>query len=107
MLIPELAESEDERIGKNLKDFLWRIANGEMNDRGTMPCAEKCQKWIAYLEKQKEPKPLPPFDEPTPEEKMEAFSCYIKDFQEKAEAAVGGWNNFDAMIRLYEQLKKL
>jgi hypothetical protein len=38
---------------------------------------------------------------------MEAFKSYIKDFQEKAEAAVGGWNNFDVMIRLYEQLKKL
>jgi len=40
------------------------------------------------------------------EEQMEAFRSYIKDFQEKAEAAVGGWNNFDVMIRLYEQLKK-
>lgn len=41
------------------------------------------------------------------EEQMEAFRSYIKDFQEKAEAAVGGWNNFDVMIRLFEQLKKL
>lgn len=78
-LVPELAESEDERIRKNLKDFLWRIANGEMNDRGTMPCAEKCQKWIAYLEKQKEPKPLPPFDEVSPEEKMN-HPLYLEGF---------------------------
>ena len=41
------------------------------------------------------------------EEQMEAFRSYIKDFQEKAEAAVGGWNNFDVMIRLFEQLKRL
>lgn len=41
------------------------------------------------------------------EEQMEAFKGYIEDFQAKAEAAVGGWNNFDVMIRLYEQLKKL
>lgn len=41
------------------------------------------------------------------EEQMEAFRSYIKDFQEKAEAAVGGWNNFDVMIRLFEQLKAL
>ncbi len=41
------------------------------------------------------------------EEQMEAFRSYIKNFQEKAEATVGGWNNFDVMIRLYEQLKKL
>lgn len=49
-------------------------------------------------------------DEPSwkpSEEQMEAFRSYIKDFQEKAEAAVGGWNNFDVMIRLFEQLKKL
>lgn len=41
------------------------------------------------------------------EEQMEAFRGYIEDFQERAEAAVGGWNNFDVMIRLYEQLLKL
>ena len=40
-------------------------------------------------------------------EQMEAFRGYIEDFQARAEAAVGGWNNFDVMIRLYEQLKKL
>ena len=38
---------------------------------------------------------------------MNAFKGYIEDFQARAEAAVGGWNNFDVMIRLYEQLKKL
>ena len=53
-IFPELVESEDEKIRKDLKDFLWRIANGEMNDRGTMPSAEKCQEWFAYLEKQKD-----------------------------------------------------
>ena len=41
------------------------------------------------------------------EEQMKAFKDYIEDFQAKAEAAVGGWNNFDVMIELYEQLKKL
>lgn len=41
------------------------------------------------------------------EEQMEAFKGYIEEFQAKAEAAVGGWNNFDVMICLYEQLKKL
>lgn len=41
------------------------------------------------------------------EEQMDAFRRYIEDFQARAEAAVGGWNNFDVMIRLYEQLKKL
>ena len=41
------------------------------------------------------------------EEQMEAFKDYIEDFQAKAKAAVGGWNNFDVMIELYEQLKKL
>lgn len=41
------------------------------------------------------------------EEQMEALKDYIEDFQARAEAAVGGWNNFDVMIQLYEQLKKL
>ena len=41
------------------------------------------------------------------EEQMEAFKKYIEEFQARAEAAVGGWNNFDVMIQLYEQLKKL
>ena len=41
------------------------------------------------------------------EEQMEAFKKYIEEFHARAEAAVGGWNNFDVMIRLYEQLKKL
>ena len=41
------------------------------------------------------------------EEQMEAFKKYIEEFQARAEAAVGGWNNFDVMIRLYEQFKKL
>ncbi len=49
---------------------------------------------------------LRPSWKPT-EEQMEAFKGYIEDFQARAEAAVGGWNNFDVMIRLYEQLKKL
>jgi len=41
------------------------------------------------------------------EEQMKAFKKYIEEFQARAEAAVGGWNNFDVMIQLYEQLKKL
>ena len=49
---------------------------------------------------------LRPSWKPT-EEQMEAFKKYIEEFQARAEAAVGGWNNFDVMIRLYEQLKKL
>lgn len=47
-------ESEDDRIRKGLVDFLWCIANGGMNNRGTMPSAEKCQEWLAWLEKHKE-----------------------------------------------------
>ena len=45
---------EDERIRIGIVGFLWSIANGEM---GSMPSAESCQEWIAYLEKQKEQKP--------------------------------------------------
>lgn len=57
-ILPDLAESEDERIRKSLVDFLWCIANGGMNERGTLPSAERCQRWISFLEKKKEQKPV-------------------------------------------------
>ena len=40
-------------------------------------------------------------------EEMKAFRRCIEDLQARAEAAVGGWDNFNVMIRLYEELKKL
>ena len=75
--------------------------NYEIVQAGNRPKQEKNGVYILI----KDIKPQPSW-KPS-EEQMEAFSSYIKDFQEKAEAAVGGWNNFDVMIRLYEQLKKL
>ena len=58
---------------------------------------------LAWLEKKKEKK----LNWKPSEEQLEAFKKYIEEFQARAEAAVGGWNNFDVMIQLYEQLKKL
>ena len=53
-IFPELKESEDERIRKDLVSFLWAVANGTVK---SMPAAIMCQEWIAWLEKQKEQKP--------------------------------------------------
>ena len=46
-LIPELNESEDERMREEIKEFIFKQA-----DRGDLIAKRK--KWIAYLEKQKE-----------------------------------------------------
>lgn len=64
-VVLEQKENEDEKIIKGLENFLWCIANGGMNDRGTMPSAEMCQKWLAYLEKLKEQQELPLMGEDT------------------------------------------
>lgn len=66
---------------------------------GIEECYDEKINWLKSLRPQPHWKPS--------KEQMEAFRSYIKDFQEKAEAAVGGWNNFDVMIRLYEHLKEL
>lgn len=62
--------------------------------------------WLKLLRNRVGKDSLQPHWKPS-EEQMKAFKGYIEDFQARAEAAVGGWNNFDVMIRLYEQLKKL
>ena len=74
--------------------YLNRVINLWVNDFGE---DSDTVKWL---------KSLRPSWKPS-EEQMEAFKGYIEDCQARAEAAVGGWNNFDVMIRLYEQLKKL
>jgi len=157
-IFPELRESEDERIRKNLIRMVQNVRN-DSTEKGYYDIS--FDKYLSYLEKQKEQKPaewseedethvefilesledqirfckkdaegayyakqirtaqnwlkslrpvskesLQPHWKPS-EEQMEAFKGYIEDFQAKAEAAVGGWNNFDVMIRLYEQLKAI
>jgi len=50
-LIPELAESEDERIRKEIVDFIrWAIDRGSI----TKEQREKSDSWFSYLEKQKD-----------------------------------------------------
>lgn len=65
----------------------------------TQKLQEQIHNWFKSLRPQSRWKPS--------EEQMEAFKSYIEDFQARAEAAVGGWDNFDVMIRLYEQLKAI
>ena len=53
-VFPELKESEDERIRKELISYLaHRIDVTAFIDEG-----EDCKRWLAYLEKQKEQKPV-------------------------------------------------
>ena len=54
-IIPELRESEDERIRKELIDFVNHYRH---NTDLTSEQAEWCKKVLAYLEKQKEQKPM-------------------------------------------------
>lgn len=53
-LIPELKESEDERIRKELIGYLTHRAEVT----GFIDEDKDCKRWIAYLEKQKEQKPV-------------------------------------------------
>ena len=50
-LIPELAESEDERIRNEIRDFI-------VGELGVATPMERHHKWLAYLERQKEQKPV-------------------------------------------------
>ena len=52
-IFPELAESEDERIRKEIIKFIQDFCN---------PCDPDCDKWIAYLEKQKYDRMKPVYD---------------------------------------------
>ena len=52
-LIPELRESEDERIRKEIIKYIQDFCN---------PCDPDCDKWIAYLEKQKYDRMQPIYD---------------------------------------------
>ncbi len=56
-LVPELADSEDERIRKELIEFIkWSVDRHFM--REDFHQAKRPSEWIAYLEKQKEQKSL-------------------------------------------------
>lgn len=85
-IFPELRESEDERIRKDLIKYLE-------SDRDCQPCQNVSfyDRSIAWLEKQgeqkpnlsnsvgSEQKPIPPFDELTPDEKMN-HPLYLEGF---------------------------
>jgi len=62
-LAPELRESEDERIRQALIEFLR-----EAYSRGNAP--EECAKWLVWLDRQKEQKPV---DFPTTDEEVNKF----------------------------------
>ena len=75
-MFPVLCESEDERIRKRLIEYFegFRMGNAEVKWEGLT-----VQEVLAWLEKRKEQKPLPPFDEMSPEEKMN-HPLYLEGF---------------------------
>jgi hypothetical protein len=73
-LIPELCESEDERIRKEIIDFIqWAEERGMT--RHDYHQAKRPSEWIAYLEKQKEQKPAERSEKD--EEMMAKIDCYL------------------------------
>ena len=95
-IFPELAESEDERIRKEIINFIQsQIEDG--NSAGW-------DRWIAWLENRKEPECLPGFDDMTPEEKMnhtlylEGFDVGRKVGQVEAEQKPVEWSEEDERI---------
>lgn len=87
-----IAESEDEGIRKGLSKFLWDVANGEVK---SMPSASQCQEWLAYLEKQKEQKPISgnsekpntQWSEEDEDNLKRAINICVSDFGEGSETA--------------------
>lgn len=49
-IVPELKESEDERIKKSLMQYIWNIYHREYCP--PTPSIETCDKWIDWIEKQ-------------------------------------------------------
>lgn len=105
---PEWSEEDEDRIRQ-----IERIAQ---QAGCTQKLQEEIHDWFKSLRPHRKPSEVcyGPKGDPDPagvwkpsKEQMEAFKKYIEEFHARAEAAVGGWNNFDVMIRLYEQLKKL
>ena len=89
---------EDERI----RDFLYELIKVCAWSAKQFPPREKC---LAYLEKQKEQKHLPGFDELTPDEKMnhplylEGFDVGRKVGQVEAEQKPAEWSDDDEKMR--------
>ena len=133
-LAPELAESEDERIRRWLCDYFSSIDKAWIHKDIT--CID-ILRWLEKQKEQKKekfppyvtgfkghPDPAGTSDlEEAAEKYIQGSMCDLDDgpstglakesfiagakWQKEQKSAVGGWNNFDVMIRLYEQLKKL
>ena len=78
-IFPELRESEDERIRKELIEFIkWSVDRHFM--REDFHQAKRPSEWIAYLEKQKVPEGLHPEEYPlTPDECVKPVEWGDKD----------------------------
>ena len=57
LIFPELRESEDERIRKQLLDFLEHLHSQGTTMDFDVWCKADCANWILWVEKQKEQKP--------------------------------------------------
>ena len=93
-LIPELAESEDERIRKELKEAF------EAYDIESMWNGIPIRSIFAWLEKQKEQKPYEPHNWPadkdnlTQEQKPAEWSEEDENMRESAIALIRKWTNY-------------
>ena len=77
-LFPELRESEDERIRKQMIDFISTIKGISESGRRSWEVrkedAEMCNTFLKYLEKQKEQKPVQTAKEAWKEMRLEAYA---------------------------------
>lgn len=100
---PELAESEDERIRK------WIIEKVQGYADSGIPCSDEIQmanKALAYLEKQKEQKPMEPSDEELQRHQDELYDFKVFAARQAREHHISfvhdfEWNNFCAEILSY------
>lgn len=88
-------------MAKKIAPELLALAKNELLSR-----ADERRQWVN--EKCNQLKSLKPQSHWKPsEEKLSAFASYIEELSARAKADVGGWEKYDALINLYEDLKKL
>ena len=80
-IFPELSESEDERIRKEIIDFIQWAEDMGMT-RHDYHQAKRPAVWLAYLEKQKEQKPAE-WSEEDEKRLINTSISFLKDFADK------------------------
>jgi hypothetical protein len=112
-LFPDLKESEDEKIRKDIIFYIKAIAN---NENISPDSKKECKTWIAWLEKQGREKPQrmisaeakeAMYDKPAWNEKDEKEYKYVLKFVDNILNNCGNKKDYEHCKRCYDWLKSL